>query len=381
MSDRPDKQCETGWRHLPGWHKRVVGPRTVFVVILVLGTAVVLFSVGKRARPTAPRSPHSGASSMPMAAPQPTSTPSPAALTGISQPGKMTAVALKMASAAMIGASWTLRHLPLTLRYLPADAVTTVVARFWRRRAIARNYAAVLRRSCADREVALCARRSVRNFGRMAVDFLASCTMGREAILRWVRPTGEDNLREALAAGRGVIFAMPHLGSWDVAAAFTAAYGLAVTVVVEDHALAQLVDGARRYQNQGVMLVPRERSLRPLFQALARNSAVVLLSDVAPGSVTTVSVPFFGRPARFPDGPARLALRTGAPILVLYCVRQAGGGYRIEALPPIWPDRRPPESDAICALTSAVAAGFERVIAQYPAHWYPFHPIWDDVPE
>jgi KDO2-lipid IV(A) lauroyltransferase len=148
-------------------------------------------------------------------------------------------------------------------------------------------------------------------------------------------------------------------------------------VVIQGHWLAQIVEGARRYQSQGVTLVALDRSMRALFHALRRNEGVVLLSDIIPGSVQSLSVPFFGRPAPFPTGAARLALHTGAPILAICCVRLAEGSYRIYVMPPIWPNRDRTQEEAIRELTEALARDFERLIAQYPEHWYPFHPIWE----
>jgi KDO2-lipid IV(A) lauroyltransferase len=293
-------------------------------------------------------------------------------------PGWLERWALDLATALMLATSRALRRLPPRVRYAPADAITAALARMWRRRRLVEEqFAVVAGLSAADPRVRDLARRSLRNFGRMAIDFLVSCTLSDAEVRRWVTPVGEPYLAEALAPRRGVIVAMPHLGSWDVGGAFASSYGFPVTVVIQGHFLARLVAGARRYQEGGVRLAPLDRPLRGLFEALKRNQGVVLLSDVAPEGMPTVRVPFFGRPAPFPTGPARLALRTGAPIMVVGCVRLADGSYRIEALAPLWADRALPEDQAVERLTAEVAAGFERFIARYPEHWYPYHRIWD----
>jgi lauroyl/myristoyl acyltransferase len=124
--------------------------------------------------------------------------------------------------------------------------------------------------------------------------------------------------------------------------------------------------------------VPRAQSLRALFRALARDECVVLLGDIAPEGVETAQVPFFGRPAPFPLGPARLAQRTRAPILVISCVRMPDYTYRLEAQPPLRADPTRPADAAVLDLTAAIAARFERLIAAWPEQWYPFHPVWPD---
>lgn len=287
-------------------------------------------------------------------------------------------------------AGWLMDSLSRAVRRLPPgrrDRVADVLARpllwLWAARlpVIARNFAVVLGEpetappSARARQLA---RESVRNSVRMALDFLAVRTMRDAEVLAWVRPAGEAYLREAQRDGRGVIFVLPHTGSWDVAAAFAQAYGCRLTIVTEPGWAAELVAGSRLAR--GITLAPRDRPLRALLRALARNEIVVMLADVAGAGVPTIEVPFFGRPAPFPTGPARLAQRTGAPILVVASARLPGGKYLVEAQPPLRADPHAPAEAAVAALTADVAAGFERIIAARPAQWYPFHAIWPTHP-
>jgi KDO2-lipid IV(A) lauroyltransferase len=210
----------------------------------------------------------------------------------------------------------------------------------------------------------------------MAMDFLASRMMQPKEVLALTDVVGEERFQAAMARGRGVIFALPHAGSWDVAAAFAQAYGCQLTIVTESDWAAELVAGSRR--SKGVTLAPRNQSLRALFRALARQECVVLLSDIAPAGVQTVETPFFGAPAPFPLGPARLALATGAPLMVIQCVRLPDGRYRLEAQEPLCPPAgrsRESEAEAV-AMTAAMAAGFERIVRADPEQWYPYHPVW-----
>lgn len=292
-------------------------------------------------------------------------------------------VALAAAALLMDLTSLAVRRLPPAARERLAGAAAVPWLWLWRRRlpVIAQNFAVVLGQAPAgtgplDPQAYALARESLRSYARMAIDFLVVRTMQESEVLAWVQPVGVQHLQEALGDRKGVIFVLPHLGSWDVAAAFAHAYGCRLTIVVERGWMAELAAGSRLAR--GATLVPREGSLRALFRALARQEIVVLLTDVIGPGVATIEVPFFGRPAPFPIGPARLSQRTGAPILVISCVRLPDGRYRIEAQPPLRPDPALPPSEAVYRLTAAIAAGFERAIATAPAQWYPFHPIWPD---
>ena len=270
------------------------------------------------------------------------------------------------------------RHMTPRVRYMPADAITVPLALLWSRRRMVteRNFAIMLGVSPAELRVRTLARRSLQNFGRMAIDFLVVRTMTARDVRAWGTPVGEPFFADAQRDHRGIILVFPHAGSWDVAAAYAQAYGLQLNVVTESNFLTELV--ARSRTGHGVKLVPRDQSLRVLFRARARDECVVLLSDIAPEGVETAQVPFFGRPAPFPLGPARLAQRTRAPILVISCVRMPDYTYRLEAQPPLRADLTRPADAAVLDLTAAIAARFERLIAAWPEQWYPFHPIWPE---
>src|SRR6185437_919342 len=283
---------------------------------------------------------------------------------------------LTAASLLMDSASKAARWLPPSARYGLSDALTALAAPFFlaRRPAIARNYAAVLGALASPTRARRLARASVRNYGRMAMDFLAVRVMSDKEILSWARPRHLEHFEAALGDGRGIIMALPHLGSWDIAAAFAQAYGCDLTVITENDWAAQLVAGSR--DGHRITLVPRGGSLRPVFRALKARNCVAMLCDAVPPGVPAVSAPFFGCPAPFPVGPARLAHHTGAPILVVGCVRRPDYSYVLEVRPPIRVDRSLPVEEAILATTAEIATGFEQLIAAYPEQWYPYRPVW-----
>lgn len=284
--------------------------------------------------------------------------------------------ALRAASAAMDATSARVRALPATARYRLSDVLSWPFAVFWTptRPAIAQNYAAILNLPVTHPHVRQLARRSVRNYGRMAMDFLSVRTMSDAEIHAWATGIGWPYMDEALRGGRGVIMALPHLGSWDVAAAYAQSHGLQLTVVTEGNWAAAVVAGSRR--GRGVTLAPRNGSLRPLFRALARNECVAILCDIAPEGVPTIDVPFFGRPAPFPAGPARLAQRAGTPILVVASTRLPDDSYVVQGHELLRADPSLPVDDAVARLTARIAAAFERIIAATPDQWYPYHPMW-----
>jgi KDO2-lipid IV(A) lauroyltransferase len=283
---------------------------------------------------------------------------------------------LALAGALLDAVATTVRLAPTSARYALSDGVVWAIGPLLGRprREATHNFAHVVG---ADRAAAA-AEQSLRNYGRMAMDFLASRTMAAEQMLTLADLRGEEGFRAAMAHGRGAIFALPHAGCWDVAAAFAQAYGCQLTIVTESDWGTELVAGSRRAH--GVTLAPRNQSLRPLFRALRRQECVVMLSDYAPRGVQTALAPFFGAQAPFPLGPARLALATGAPVLVIMCARMPGGRYLLEAQEPLYPVGERDSEAAAIAMTAQIAAGFERIVRAYPEQWYPYHSVWPAIP-
>ena len=283
---------------------------------------------------------------------------------------------LALAGALLDSVSRSIGRIPAEKRYLPADAITTPLTRLLsrRRRTIAANYAILLGVTPDDPLAQWLASESIVNYGRMAIDFLASRAMTSEQARSISTAQGEEHLQDALRDGNGVIFALPHFGSWDMAAVLASSFNCKLTVVTESDWLTELVAGSRR--DAGVTLAPRDRSLRALFRALARQECVVMMTDVINEGVQSIEAPFFGHPAPFPVGPARLSAHTGAPIMVAAAWRLPDHTYHIEGQPPLRPDPRRSTDQNVYELTKEIARGFERVIARHPAQWYPFHPIW-----
>jgi lauroyl/myristoyl acyltransferase len=65
--------------------------------------------------------------------------------------------------------------------------------------------------------------------------------------------------------------------------------------------------------------------------------------------------------------------------MVVFAARLPDTTYRVEVLPPLRPDYSGSERERVRALTVAISASFQRIIATYPSQWYPFHAIWPDL--
>lgn len=188
---------------------------------------------------------------------------------------------------------------------------------------------------------------------------------------------GYEHVEAGLAAGRGVILALPHLGGWELAGAWLARQGVRPAVVVEPVEPPELFEwfaGVRR--DLGMEVIPLGPDAAPaLLRALRDNRVVALVSD-RDLSGDGVEVEFFGERTTLPAGPAMLALRTGAALLPVAVYFEPDGGHRGVVLPPRDTTRTGRLRDDIARITQDLARSFEVLIEAAPEQWHLMQPNW-----
>ena len=266
-----------------------------------------------------------------------------------------------------------LRAVPAGLRHAavtPGGAVWFWLSRAQRRAALD-NYGAVLDLPPSDPEVARVARRAFQNYGRMLADFVLLGDLKPEDVLERVEVDGLELVDERLALGRGLIVALPHMGSWDMAAAWAAAKGYPVAAVADRFpgSLNEAVVRSRKRFGLEVIAIGRS-AVREVREALAANKMVPLVCDLEQGP--GVEVRFFGRRAVVPAGPAAFSLKSGAPVVVVHSYANGPGRYRVEVQKaPVW---RPDETSQSGMQT--IINRFETYIRKRPDQWYAFRPMF-----
>lgn len=157
-----------------------------------------------------------------------------------------------------------------------------------------------------------------------------------EKALGLVRETrGEERFHAALAAGRGLIVAAPHLGCWELLNYWLASH-TPLSILYRPPRRAWAEPLLRRVR--GALPVEQVRAegagVRTLYKRLSAGGVVGILPDQQPKSGEGVSAPFFGVPAPTMVLLPRLAQRTGACVLFAFLERlPRGRGYRLHFLP------------------------------------------------
>jgi KDO2-lipid IV(A) lauroyltransferase len=193
---------------------------------------------------------------------------------------------------------------------------------------------------------------------------------------------GYSYIEQGLAAGKGVIVALPHVGGWEWAGRWLAQRGLGVSAVVE------VLESREAYEtflqvrrSQGINVIPLDdRAGIAVQEALRANHVVCLMSD-RDIQRNGVEVEFFGERTTVPAGPAFFALRTGAMLLPtsVYFTRRVDGHHTV-VRPPLTLPTRGRLRDDVQRLTQSLALELEALIRRAPEQWHLFSPNWPSDP-
>jgi KDO2-lipid IV(A) lauroyltransferase len=115
-------------------------------------------------------------------------------------------------------------------------------------------------------------------------------------------------------------------------------------------------------------------------RAIAAGRVVPMLADQGVKGLASVFVPFFGKLARTPKGPAVLARRLRAPCVFLAIIRQPDLRYQItfEAIPTV--DTGDRERD-VEAIVTAYTSRLESWITRHPEQYLWQHRRWRRRPD
>jgi KDO2-lipid IV(A) lauroyltransferase len=213
-----------------------------------------------------------------------------------------------------------------------------------------------------------------RHFGRASLDVLRLRGLEPAELLEQVTTAGRQHVDAAHGRGRGVLLLSAHLGSWEVAAlvaGLVLPQGFSVVNRPLDNPLldAELERFRAAFGNQSL---GKSGVARQILHALRRGGGVGLLIDQRAHKAEGVQVPFFGRPSWTHPILARLAVRTGAPVVPIWGLWDGPGRYTVRFEAPV----EAGSGDDETALTARYMRVIEAAIRERPEQWLWYHDRW-----
>ncbi|GAA2308120.1 phosphatidylinositol mannoside acyltransferase [Streptomyces kunmingensis] len=192
---------------------------------------------------------------------------------------------------------------------------------------------------------------------------------------------GQDlhHLTEGLAAGKGVVLALPHMGNYDLAGAWvTTKLETPFTTVAERLKPETLYDRFVAYrEGLGMEVLPHTggSAFGTLARRLRAGGLVCLVADRDLSS-SGVEVKFFGETTRMPAGPAMLAQHTGALLLPVTLWYDSSSVMRGRVHPPVDVPETGTRAEKTSVMTQALADAFATGIADHPEDWHMLQRLW-----
>ena len=235
------------------------------------------------------------------------------------------------------------------------------------------NLLRVLGPGVTGQELRAVSRAGMRSYGRYWMEVFRLPTVSKERILRDMQVNEEADraLTGVATDGRGLIFALPHMGNWEVAGAFVVARGIKFATVAErlkPQSVFDMFVAFREGMGMEVLPLGGANVFGVLAQRLRAGQMVCLLCD-RDLTESGVEVEFFGEKARMAAGPAALAVQTGAPLHAVTLWFTETGWYA-HASPPIPVPAGGSRKDKAAAMTQQLASAFEKGIAGHPQDWH-----------
>ncbi len=233
----------------------------------------------------------------------------------------------------------------------------------------------------SDQELRRLTWRNFRNHAKAYADLMLLPRSPVVAMRPLIKVEGWENLDLARAVGKGVLVVSCHMGSYEIAAAIWSATLAPVSLFAEEVEPRPLFEWYRDTRARlGVSVLSLGLGgLRKVTQALKDQELVITAID-RDITGTGQEMPFFGRPARIPFGPAAIALRLGTPLLPACVYRLPDDSYQVEAESPVIAqstgDLRADERK----VTEQLLVHIEGFIRRHPEHWHVPHRIWEGSP-
>lgn len=219
-----------------------------------------------------------------------------------------------------------------------------------------------------------------RNHAKAYADLMLLPRTNVEAMRPLLKVKGLEHLDEARAMGKGVLVVSCHMGSYEVVSAIWSATLAPVSFFAEELEPRALFEWYRDTRARlGIsVLTLGTAGLRKVLQALQDQEMVITAID---RDITGTGhlMPFFGRPAPIPLGPAAIALRTGTPLFPVCVYRMPDDSYMGEGAPlVVAQDTGDPRNDQV-RTTQELLRHIETFIQQHPDQWHVPHKIWPDA--
>ena len=225
------------------------------------------------------------------------------------------------------------------------------------------------------------AKASFRHFGSVFADIIKVRHMKMDKVMTFLSIEGKEHLEKAIREGKGVLIFSAHLGNWEMATAPVSEIGK-INVIARPFDNRLLEKELLKIRKKlGANVIYKQQAARPIFRSLGANEMVAILIDQNVVRSQAVFVDFFGKPAATTPSLAAFFLKTGAPIIPVFCYPVQRGRYHVKIHQPLKIIVTGDEEQDILKITQLCTKIIQNQIQENPKVWLWFHNRWKTRPE
>ena len=217
-----------------------------------------------------------------------------------------------------------------------------------------------------------------RNLGMSVMETIYMPRLNASNIRDYVKIDREDLLKQAVDEKKGVVMLAIHMDNWEWLGAALSLYGYPTTSFAKkqpnesvNRILKELREGA------GIELFIRGTSETVMAaRAMKKGKMLGFVAD-QDGGYDGIFVPFLGKMASTPIGPAFFAKKFKAPIVPIFIVRDPKGGHKTITYDTFYYEDTGNEKEDMYKCTLHMTQIIEDIIKRYPDNWLWFQKRWN----
>ena len=217
------------------------------------------------------------------------------------------------------------------------------------------------------------------NLGISVLEMLYMPALNKDNIHSFVTFDHPEILREALQEKKGVVMLACHMDNWEWLGAALALNGFPLSAVEKpqpNRVYSDFMNELRRGAGQEIFARGTSEILG-CARAMKKGRMLGLIAD-QDGGYEGIFVPFLGKMASTPTGPAYFARKFKAPCISIFIVRKPDGyGHQVFVEEPFYYEDTGDQKVDDYNLTLKMTQAVERIIKQYPENWLWFQHRWN----
>jgi KDO2-lipid IV(A) lauroyltransferase len=220
------------------------------------------------------------------------------------------------------------------------------------------------------------------NLGRLLGVFSHFRDASAENLREKIHCEGMEHIQLAARQRRGVILFTGHVGAWELSSFGPSLYGYPFSFLVrriDNPKIEALIDEFRTAL--GNRTIDKRLAAREMLRILKNGEALGILVDLNALDREAIFVDFFGVKAATTFVVAKLALRTGAPVIPVFSPwNEALQRFTVQIGEPLSFGRSGDEEEDTRRVTQLLTKAVEDCVRLYPDQWLWVHRRWKTRP-